>query len=299
MNNPDDHSYARFCTKQNLHKSLNTLKGLLDGIEIDQEITKDEIQELRNWCNEYLTYENQHPYNELLPVITSAIEDNVLDDDEMKDIRWFLDKATGENFYYDHITSELQVLQGIMHGIIADGVVTDDEIKNISDWIDDHTGLEGTYPYDELNTLLLEILKDGEVSNNERTILKAFFNEFCNLSTEGQIKAGREQQPLTISGLCSVTPEISFPESLFCFTGMSVRAKRSELIEIIESLGGTFSKNPTKKLNYLIYGAGGNQCWAFSCHGRKVEQVVKYRREGLPMIIVHENDFWDAIEDHH
>lgn len=295
MSNLDDHTYTRFCTPQNLHKSLNTLKGILNGINIDGQISGAEVSELRNWCNENISHQDKHPYNELIPIIDSALEDNILDQDEFHDIQWFLDKATSENTYYDYITSELQVLQGMMHGILADGHVSDDEIKMISQWVDDHEELQGTYPYDELNSLLLEILSDKKVTEHERQILHAFFNEFCNLSVSSQIK--HIQDTPMISGYCAVTPEITFEEKLFCFTGMSVRAKRSELVDVVESLGGMFSKTPNRKLNYLIYGAAGNQCWAFSCHGRKVEQVVKMRKEGLPVVIVHENDFWDACED--
>jgi hypothetical protein len=261
MSNLDDHTYIRFCNPQNLHKSLNTLKGILNGINIDGEISGSEVSELKSWCNENISHQDKHPYNELIPIIDAAIEDSILDQDEFHDIQWFLDKATSKNTYYDYITSELQVLQGMMHGILADDHVSDDEINMISKWVDDHEELQGTYPYDELNSLLLEILSDRKVTEHERQILHAFFNEFCNLSVSTQIK--HIQETPTISGYCAVTPEITFEEKLFCFTGMSVRAKRSELVDVVESLGGMFSKTPNRKLNYLIYGAAGNQCWAF------------------------------------
>jgi hypothetical protein len=81
------------------------------------------------------------------------------------------------------------------------------------------------------------------------------------------------------------------------FTGHSYRAKRSEFKEIIERGQGIFVSTPSKTLNYLIYGASGNQCWAYSCYGRKVERVVELRKEGHDIQIVHENDFWDAVLD--
>lgn len=36
-------------------------------------------------------------------------------------------------------------------------------------------------------------------------------------------------------------------------------------------------------------------CWACSCYGRKVEQVVKLRKEGCRITINHENDFHDEM----
>ena len=53
----------------------------------------------------------------------------------------------------------------------------------------------------------------------------------------------------------------------------------------------------TVKVNYLVVCANGNPCWAYACYGRKVEQAVKHRRQGVPIVLVHENDFWDAYED--
>jgi len=32
-------------------------------------------------------------------------------------------------------------------------------------------------------------------------------------------------------------------------------------------------------------------------YGRKVEKAIQLRKEGHKIILVHENDFWDAIED--
>ena len=71
----------------------------------------------------------------------------------------------------------------------------------------------------------------------------------------------------------------------------------SELKEIVEQYGGIFGNSLTKDTNFLVYGAAGNQCWAYSCYGRKVEKAVNLRKAGSSMLIVHENDFWDSILD--
>jgi len=295
MRNLDDHTYVRFCSKQNLNKSLNTLRGILAGMNLDGAVTGVETNELISWCREHENLTKANPFNELIPLIEEASKDGIIDQDEIEDINWCIDAALSENSYYDHITESLQVLNGIMHGVLADGEVSDEEIREVSNWLDEHDYLQGAYPYDELNSLLTEVLKDQKISDAERVLLKAFFSEFANLSSEGQSK--QLQRPASIHGLCAVTPEIVFEDRLFCFTGMSVRAKRNDMVDMVERFGGQFTRSPNKKLNYLIYGAAGNQCWAFSCHGRKVEQVMKMRKQGLPVVIVHENDFWDAYED--
>jgi hypothetical protein len=82
---------------------------------------------------------------------------------------------------------------------------------------------------------------------------------------------------------------------IFCIAGTSSRAGRSAIAKEIEGAGGTYIDNIRQDLNYLIVGNNSNPCWAFSCYGRKVEQVMDYRKKGIQIVIVNENDFWDAI----
>ncbi len=55
---------------------------------------------------------------------------------------------------------------------------------------------------------------------------------------------------------------------------------------------------PQKKVHYVVIGAEGNQCWAYSCYGRKVEKAIKLRKEGVRVVIVHELDFHDAVANY-
>lgn len=80
-----------------------------------------------------------------------------------------------------------------------------------------------------------------------------------------------------------------------CFTGISSRASRTAIAKEIEVIGGTYIDNIRQDLNYLIVGNNSNPCWAFSCYGWKVEQAISYRKKGINIVIVNENDFWDAI----
>ena len=92
-------------------------------------------------------------------------------------------------------------------------------------------------------------------------------------------------------------PEIIFEDKLFCLTGESPRATKTDISLRIENMGGKVIDNVRKDLDYLIVLADGDSCWAFSCYGRKVEKAIKYRKDGLHIVIAHENDLWDAIAD--
>ena len=95
-----------------------------------------------------------------------------------------------------------------------------------------------------------------------------------------------------------MTPEVSFKGNKFCFTGTSQRWKpRSQFEREVTELGGLFSNRVVKDLTYLVVGSEGNSAWAYSCYGRKVEQAAQMRRNGHQILIVHELDVIDAINE--
>lgn len=293
--------YRKFTTPQELHKSLFTLKGILSGISSDKSISQDEINELANWCYTHENLKSRHPFNELIPMIDNACEDGIITDDESADIIWLCDNfIKNADIYYDSITSSLQYLSGIIHGILADNHISDSEILALKTWISEHEDLSGNYPFDEIESLLMSVLMDGKITDEERDILKAFLGEFVDTSVSFNIDQ-RELDDLRkqycVSGICAVCQDIEFENELFCFTGKSKRAKRDEIANLIKLHGGKFSNNITKSTRYLIVGIDGNPCWAYSCYGRKIEQAMNLRKEGQQLTIVSEIDFWDILDD--
>ena len=164
--------------------------------------------------------------------------------------------------------------------------------------MDAHTFLAGTYPFDEVYSLLSSVLADQVVTEDERNTLKSFFYTFIDTKesynvNEPDVKALQEQY--TIGGICAVSPAVTIAGKTFCFTGTSARAKRKEIAAIIEEAGGIYQDTITKAVDYLIVGAEGNPCWAFSCYGRKVEKAIQLRKAGHPIVLVNEHDFWAAL----
>jgi len=83
----------------------------------------------------------------------------------------------------------------------------------------------------------------------------------------------------------------------FCFTGESAKFSREELAETVIRLGGSVVGSVSGKTDFLVVGGDGNPCWAFACYGRKIEKAMALRRDGARLVIVHENDFHDAVLD--
>ena len=287
--------------KEEMHKALNSLVGILSGVAADGAITDAESNEIRNWYSLHAHLIKIHPFNEILAALDTAFADDVLDIEEIHGALWlcqrFLD-TRNEKLYFDCITSQIQQLEGMLHGIISDGIVSDEEIAALNAWLNENDHLSGIYPFDEVYSLLLAAKEDGTISNDERNMLKAFFATFVDTRISFNIhekEIADLQKQYSIGGICAVCPEIIIEGKTFCFTGASQKATRNEIADTICAHGGQYNDRVTTKTDYLIVGADGNPCWAFSCYGRKVEKAVDLRKDGNHITIVHEYDFWDEI----
>lgn len=292
--------YQVFTKPAELHKAINTLRGLVAGINSDAEVDGKEIQELVHWCELHSPLRDRHPFSEILPVVEQACEDGVITEDESKDILWLCNNFADNSSYYDAITSSIQFLSGLVHGLMADGELGDKEIFKLKSWMESNDFLAGTYPFDEINSLLYTVLADKVITKEEREQLMAFFGNIIDFTSSFNLveKDFNElKKKYSISGICAMCPEITFEDKTFCFTGESYRTTRTEMGNIVKKLGGQVRSGVSVKTNYLIVGNAGNQCWAYSCYGRKIEDAMQIRKDGGNVIIVNETDFWDAVDD--
>ena len=294
------HEYRTFTKPAELHKAINTLRGIVAGISSSGGVSADEKQEMVHWCSLHEHLRDRHPFSELLPAIERSMQDGFIDETEQSDILWLCNNFIDEAKYYDVITSSIQFLGGLVHGIMGDGKLADSEIKMLQLWLKSNDFLQGTYPFDELSSLIHTILEDEFISEEERNSLLAFmsnlveFKDSYNLS-EPNFAALREKY--SIGGICARNPVIKFEKRNFCFTGESYRATRAEMKNEIEKMGGTFKSSVSKSTDYLVVGNAGNPCWAYSCYGRKIEEAMALRKAGSKVQIVNEVDFWDALWD--
>lgn len=291
-------SFRQFTTRSEADKAINSLKGILLGINMDGHIRPSEVRELQGWCTKHYDLINRNPFKELMQVINAALEEDLNEVDWIEDLLWLCQQYQQDSIYYDLATADLQTLQGICHGILSDGYVHDQEVKALDAWLEQHEHLNSYYPYDEIYSLITSVLADGKIDEQERVRLLAYFNEFVKLTDQELTqKIGQEISSVKVSGICTSNPNINFEGSTFCLTGAFSRSTRKEAEAAVTRLGASVSKDVSKKTDYLIIGESGNPCWAFACYGRKVEKAIMMRKEGSRVALVHEFDFWDAIED--
>lgn len=292
----DHQKYFKFTSRARIEKSVNSLLGLVEGIAIDSTINSSEISFLNLWLAEHDDVRYLHPYNELIPVVQASVADGILTRDEHDDIVWLCEQLRSTE-YFDKTTADLQRLHAVLGGIVSDGQITEEEIQGLSSWLCDHEHLKSCWPYDEIDSLIVSVMKDKKIDPEEHKLLKGFFSEFIAILDDRTITSPIVSERTNIVGLCAVCPAIEFSALTFSFTGASSKYTRKELAATVERLGGNFAPNVTANVKYLIIGANGNPCWAYACYGRKVEKAVELRKTGHRILLIHENDFHDAVAD--
>lgn len=287
-----------YTAKQEADKAMHSLKGILLGIGLDKEINDNEISELRKWVAENRNLSRKNPFKEFMDLIQNIIDKEIPTKEAIEDIWWLTQKYEADNYYYDAVTTDIQILHGLCHGILADGVIKDEEIIQLENWIQKHKHLSNHFPYDEINTLLLSVLADKRIDDDERKVLMAYFKQFSDIKDpEIARKIEEETKDVSIMGLCTTDINVVFEGKKFCITGTLKRSPRKVLHDDIMKLGGIPSDNVTVDTDYLVVGDSGNLAWAFSCYGRKVEKAMEFRKKGHKIAIIHEFDFCDVIDD--
>jgi hypothetical protein len=280
------------CDKQITDKMLHTFEGLIRGIALDESINADEVATLTQWidANPELRYEKT--FSKFISAFESSTRDGVLDRDEAHHLLKLSQELRAESLYYDITTGAMQVLQGMLSGVISDGVINAEERRGLFIWLDSNPNLKGYFPFDEIASVLIGSGLNGDIPKDVHDVLVSYFQGFASPQAANQ--NGTLANPLWRTGICCLEPRISFDLSVFCLTG-TFKMPREEVEEIILQRGGDLRDRVSKTVDYLVVGSGADPRWAYGCYGRKVEQAMNLRRVGHRIAIVHEADFWERL----
>lgn len=291
MSELDD--YYHFSGPQRRDKALHTLRGILEGVIADHRINEKEFRELDSWLSAYEPLGRKCPaFVELATATRAAMADGIFTSEEIEDLKALTARLLSTSGYFGAVTHAIQELHGMLHGVLADGVVVRDELAALRDFLEEHEHMRGVWPLTEIDTIVTAALT-RELSSEQRAQLKFFFSQFTHLTVNHPKPAAPVD--LNIMAVCATAPEITFPRRFFCFTGICTKMPRRAVHEIVAKHGGFPRDNVTREIDYLVVHETANPCWAYSCYGRKIEEAVHLRMEGMPIQIVQERDFWDAI----
>ncbi|MGY8897756.1 MAG: BRCT domain-containing protein [Flavobacteriales bacterium] len=194
---------------------------------------------------------------------------------------------------FDH---NITTLKGICAGVLADGELNQDEAEFLLTYLSTAPAsfLE-KYPANILADRLVISLEDGLLDNDEmHDLLKILLDIINGIEPKTGINSDKT---VNIPGLFDDC-NIEFEQRTFVVTGTFETASRGEIEKFIQSKGGLVNKKTvTKVTDYVVVGGIVSKDWVAGNYGRKIEQAVKYRDQGLPVKILSENH-WLSINTH-
>lgn len=192
--------------------------------------------------------------------------------------------------YRNTVKQSCSSLLGIVAGLMADRVLNDEEIRFLSSWLDDHSEIATQWPGDVLHDRIKAALADGRIDEEERAHLVLTIEQIAG----GSLDRLAERGPVNQLAF-DETAEVRFGGTFFCLTGDFVFGPRPKCEAEISVRGGLLSKGVTKKLEYLVVGSLGSEEWKHESFGTKIEKAITYKRSGVPLLIVREDRWTEAL----
>jgi len=186
-------------------------------------------------------------------------------------------------------TRSIQVLNGIVTGILADGKLEDTEILMLRTWLDENRDVASFWPGSAIAEELDEVLQDGVIDDAERARLMETLKQVCNtdFATTGSVSAEVSAIPFDEDVVVDVRDRV------VCLTGEFTYGSRKVCEQFIIGTGGHTANTISAKVDYLIVGSKVSPHWVTESYGRKIMKAVELRNQGHRIAIVPESK-WQA-----
>jgi DNA polymerase III subunit epsilon len=252
-----------------LASNINDLYGIIQGINYDGIVDSLEIQLLQKWIDDNSKYREFAIFNRILNELTLILEDGIVTEYERYVLCTLVDSVTSSKIYSDS-TLGIQVLEGLIKGILSDHEINNSEILSLQCWLNDNDYLKGVYPYDKVLNAVEKILADGIITDEERVYLSQEFDEILNPS------AACEALDLT--------------DKTFCLTGDFKTGTKSEIEKKLSAKGAIKKSSVSGKLDYLFVGGLGSEAWKYGNIGGKIAKAQELQEKGNDIKIISEDN---------
>jgi len=184
---------------------------------------------------------------------------------------------------------QIDELIGIVKGVMADGMVTQGEVEFLVRWMEVNRHAANAWPAKALYPRLAQVAAKGRMTLREEGDMLELLMKTVGGNTAPQKGYSSNSTTLPLS---EPLEPLSFEGRSFCFTGAFHSGTRDWCHAQVTSRGGRGAGTITKKLDYLVIGDIGNESWAHSTHGRKIEKAIEYNAAGCRIVIVSEEHWY-------
>lgn len=185
----------------------------------------------------------------------------------------------------------VELLLGLVTGMLADGHLNDLEVKFLSTWLTEHADVAAIWPGNVVAKLVREILSDGSISQDEHARLLKVLTDLAGNDFAQTGSASAEVTTLPLDEHC----EVDLRDANVCMTGEFLFGTRSKCEEIASQAGSTPYGTVTRRIAYLIIGTNVSPHWVHTSYGRKIEQAVELQQGGHSIRIISERRWLAAL----
>ena len=275
---PHEHEqFTEFLSNPVIRKSVSEFYGVIRGFSIDNQITAEEMDYLKNWKDKYSIYTNQTELTNIVNIVDEIIADGIVTLDEIIELQSIISSYL-DVVSTSPITLATQILDGILRGISVDGKITESECKNLRQWLYDNIYLSNHFPFNKAMDMLNKVLEDSIITQEESQYMTSIINEMLNpvdsLKTEINSVDGKH----------------------VCLSGNFAYGQKSDVERYIISKGGIIDSSLKKSTDILMIGSCECQAYSNGTYGIKVKKAMEYNQKGCSIKIIKEADFFSAIK---
>ncbi len=282
--------------KRNRDKLFANLISIIDGILSDGILQNEEVLYLSTWLLEADAIADNDIVKLLVMRINKVLEDGVISEDERAELKTELGviqqnlmDLPGVDLYSKE--SDINLLIGLCKGLIADRNLSECEIKYLNWWLTVNGTLKNNYPGKHIYECVTKVLADGVITSEESSFLYNELVEFTGCDIDSGVVDG-----ITTKLPTENVDSSAISGSTFCLTGKFLSGKRADIAVKIEVSGGIIDKAVRQKTNFLVVGTLSSRDWIYSSYGRKIEQTLEWKENGLSDIkIITEDQLMAAL----
>ena len=252
-----------------LETNINTLYGIIKGINYDKKIDDKEIEKLKVWVEDNRIYKQYALFDRIIFKLEEILNDNKITEYEKIELEKLVTSINNSKIYSES-TLSLQILNGILDGIVCDQKVNQKEIENLNAWLKQNDYLKDVYPYDKVLLEVSKVLEDRILTEEESNYILGIFNEIVHPEFNND-------------------ENIDFDGKTFCLTGEFKNATKQEISKRLQDLGGIEKTGVSSKLNYLIVGGVGSEAWKFGKIGGKQAKAQELNEKDANIKIIDED----------
>lgn len=252
-----------------LETNINTLYGIIKGINYDGIIDDKEIEKLKSWVEDNRLYKQYLLFDRIISKLEEILYDNIITEYERIELEKLVTSINSSKIYSES-TLSLQVLNGILDGIVCNQKVNQKEIDSLNIWLKQNDYLKDVYPYDKVLLEVSKVLEDGVLTAEESNYILSIFNEIVHPDFNND-------------------QNIDFDGKTFCLTGEFKTATKQVISKKLQDLGAIEKIGVSSKLNYLIIGGVGSDAWKFGKIGGKQAKAQELNEKGANIKIIDED----------